>query len=177
MILLAESLTKQTPQGEITEDGKIHGIEKATPNEFKLADNPQIIMPYAAPGVTSGNRGNKSNNFCCADHVHAYSDAWKNDNDFQVLFQKYDTAKNLINESNAIKGLSFAQKMLNDITSFSAVFAALITGSAPFLASFAVLMIKILEIMTGFNLDFEIDIDGIMRTSEWILDMLKQIYG
>ena len=38
-------------------------------------------------------------------------------------------------------------------------------------------MIKILEIMTGFNLDFEIDIDGIMRTSEWILDMLKQIYG
>lgn len=177
MILIAESMTMQTEHGEITQDGKIHGIEKVTPNEFRIAANAEIIMPYAAPGITSGSRGNEGNNFCCADHIHPYSSEWKNDEEYQNLNKIYDASIKLINQSNAIKGYDFAKKIFDSIGDFSAILAVMIAGSAPFLAAFAVLMIKIIEIMSGFNLDFEIDIDGVMMTSEKILEILKEIYG
>ena len=176
MVLIAESMTMQTEHGEITQDGKIHGIEKVTPNEFRIAANAEIIMPYAAPGITSGNRGGEGNNFCCADHIHPYSSEWLNDVDIQNISNIIDAAKGTVDRVLSNKGFIFFSKLVEAGGAFGAILVVMMAGSAPFTAAFINLIIGILNIMYDLGIK-EIDIDGVMYGSQLIIQMIENAYG
>lgn len=176
MVLIAENITVQTEHGEITQEGKIHGIEKVTPNEFRIAENAEILMPYAAPGITSGRIGSNSNNFCCADHIHPYSSEWINDVDIQNISNTITAARDTVDRVSRNKGVLFFKKLVENGGAFGALLVVMMAGSAPFTAAFINLIIGILNIMYDLGIK-EIDIDGVMYGSQLIIQMIENAYG
>lgn len=176
MVLIAENITVQTEHGEITQEGKIHGIEKVTPNEFRIAENAEIMMPYAAPGITSGRIGSNSNNFCCADHIHPYSSEWINDVDIQNISNTITAARDTVDRVLSNKSFIFFSKLIKAGGAFVSILVVMMAGSAPYTAAFINLIIGIINIMYDLGIK-EIDIDGVIYGSQLIIQMIENAYG
>lgn len=82
------------------ENGYIVGIETLTSDDILIA-NDSAMKASGAIGE-SGSVGTAEAGFCFADHIHPYSDAWKNDAEFIKL---QNSASDLVNLMNDIKNI------------------------------------------------------------------------
>ena len=82
------------------ENGYIVGVETLTSDDILIAKD-SAMKASAAIGA-SGSVGTADAGFCFADHIHPYSDAWKNDEEFKKL---QNSANDLVALMNDIKNI------------------------------------------------------------------------
>lgn len=157
------------------ENGAVTGVEKVTPNNLELARRAELMQPEAAPTVTVGSIGTPGNGLCTANHKHLYTDDWKKDADYQAAHNDYEAARLKIQQYIEEQTHNFFVLATEFMTNLGKVVSLLLIGSIPLAAGFINFIISILNTLYDLGID-EIDVGGVERKTEELIEELNQIY-